>query len=163
MSTVMIKPQYTDKNSTQTPRQGLEEYYALNPGVSDPHQMPADFAKIMMAHDVTHVVFGCDTNMYDELRLLPLTFIVSDYKFRDYLRDRQHPAVEVMYNDLVEHQGLLWLYTSILAVLPRFLPALVVMWFKNRGRKKFWPYFDYEPLFERSLLDIRREFDILQN
>lgn len=59
--------------------------------------MPPDFAKILLAHDVTHVVFGCDTNMYDELRLLPLTFIVSDYKFRDYLRDRQHPAVEVMY------------------------------------------------------------------
>lgn len=45
--------------------------------------------------------------MYDELILLALTFIVSDYKFRDYLRDRQHPTVEVMYNDLVERQGLL--------------------------------------------------------
>ncbi|MGJ5675993.1 MAG: hypothetical protein ACR9NN_20655 [Nostochopsis sp.] len=158
-----IRPQYTDKSSTQTLRQGLEEYYALNPSISDPHQMPADFAKIMLAHDVTHVVFGCDTNMYDELRLLPLTFIVSDYKLQDYLRDRQHPAVEVMYNDLVQRQGLIWLYSSILAVLPRLLPELVLIWFKNRGRKQYWPYFDYERLFERSLLEIRRKFDILQD
>ncbi|WP_180967080.1 hypothetical protein [Fischerella thermalis] len=84
--------------------------------------------------------------MYDELILLALTFIVSDYKFRDYVRDRQHPTVELMYNDLVERQGLLWLYTSILAVLPKFIPALVVMWFKKRGRKKFWLYFNYQPL-----------------
>ncbi|MFB2772179.1 hypothetical protein ACE1AT_23265 [Pelatocladus sp. BLCC-F211] len=124
--------------------------------------MPADFAKIMLAHDVTHVVFDYDTNMYDELKLLPLTFLVSDYKFRDYLRDRQHPGVEVMYNDLVQRQGLPWLYGSILAVLPRLLPELIVIWFKNRGKKLYWPYFDYEVLFERSLLEIRQEFDILQ-
>ncbi|MCP6759536.1 MAG: hypothetical protein NHB32_12385 [Fischerella sp. CENA71] len=108
---------------------------------------------------MTHVVFGCD----DELKLLPLTFIVSDYKFRDYLRDRQHPAVEVMYNDLVERQGLLWLYSSILAVLPRLLPELVLIWIKNRSRKQYWPYFDYKALFECSLLEIRRKFDILQD
>jgi hypothetical protein len=41
------RPQYTDKNSTQTLRQGLEEYYATNPDFTHPNQMPPDFAKIM--------------------------------------------------------------------------------------------------------------------
>ncbi|MEI2580474.1 hypothetical protein [Scytonema sp. PRP1] len=155
------RPQYTDKNSTQTLRQGLEEYYAANPDFTHPNQMPPDFAKIMLAHDASHVVFGCDTDMYDELKLLPLTFLVSDYKFRDWLRDRKNPAVDVMYDDLVKRQGLLWLYGSILAVLPRFLPELVMMWFKTRGSRKYYPFFDFEPLLDHSVLDIRQEFGLL--
>ncbi|MBD0266617.1 MAG: hypothetical protein ICV78_29015, partial [Tolypothrix sp. Co-bin9] len=50
------RPQYTDKSSTQTLRQGIEEYYAVNPHVTNPSQMPPDFAKILFAHDVTHVI-----------------------------------------------------------------------------------------------------------
>jgi hypothetical protein len=155
------RPQYTEKNSTQTLRQGLEEYYAANPDFTHPNQLPLDFAKIMMAHDVSHVLLGCDTNMYDELKLLPLTFLVSDYKFRDYLRDRKNPAVDVMYDDLVKRQGLLWLYGSILVVVLRFLPELVLMWFKARGPRKYYPFFDFEPLLDRSLIDIRQEFKLL--
>ncbi|NJR74756.1 MAG: hypothetical protein HC773_16205, partial [Scytonema sp. CRU_2_7] len=155
------RPQYTYKNSTQTLRQGLEEYYAVNSDFTHPNQMPPDFAKIMLAHDVSHVVFGCDTDMYDELKLLPLTFLASDFKFRDWLRERKNPAVDVMYDDLVKRQGLLWLYVSILAVLPRFLPELVVMWFKTRGSRKYYPFFDFEALLERSVLEIRQEFGLL--
>ncbi|BAZ66187.1 MAG: hypothetical protein KME28_20650 [Pelatocladus maniniholoensis HA4357-MV3] len=68
-----------------------------------------------------------------------------------------------MSSDLVQPQGLLWLYSSILAVLPRLLPEIVLIWIKNRGRKQYWPYFDYEALFERSLLEIRQEFDLFQD
>lgn len=99
--TQRTRPQYTDKNSTQTLQQGIEEYYAANPNITNPSKMPPDFARILFAHDVSHVVFGCDTDMYDELKLLPLTFVASDFKFRDYLRERQNPAVDVMYKDLL--------------------------------------------------------------
>ena len=64
-------PRYTNKNSTQTLRQGLEEYYAVNPNVTDPQKLPLEFGKILLAHDVSHVVYGCDTGMYDELKILP--------------------------------------------------------------------------------------------
>lgn len=156
------RPQYTDKNSTQTLGQGLEEYYAANPDFTHPSQLPPDFAKILLAHDVSHVVFGCDTDMYDELKLLPLTFWASDYKFRDYLRDRKNPAVDVMYDDLVKRHGLLWLYSSIFLVLPRLLPELIVMWFKTRGLRKYYPFFEYKSQLDRPLLDIRQEFSLLE-
>jgi hypothetical protein len=156
------RPQYTYKNSRQTLQQGLEEYYAANRDFTHPNQMPPDFAKILLAHDVSHVVFGCDTDMYDELKLLPLTFLASDYKFRDYLRDRKNPAVDVMYDDLVKRHGLLWLYCSIFLVLPRLVPDLIVMWFKTRGLRKYYPFFEYKPLLERALLDVRQEFSLLE-
>lgn len=155
------RPKYTDKNSIQTLQQGMEEYYTTNPGLIQPSQMPPDFAKILLAHDVSHVILGCDTDMYDELRLLPLTFFTSDYKFCDYLRDRKNPAVDVMYDDLVKQHGLLWLYGSIFIVLPRLLPELVVMWFKSRGVQEYYPFFNYEPLLNYSLLEIRQKFGLL--
>ena len=82
----------------------------------------------MFAHDASHVIYGCDTDMYDEIKILPLTFSTSDFKFRDYLRERKNPAVDVMYDDLIKRHGVLWLYSSILVVLPQLLPELILMW-----------------------------------
>ncbi|WP_414589292.1 hypothetical protein [Scytonema sp. PCC 10023] len=158
-------PRYTDKNSTQTLRQGLDEYYAVNSNLTDPRELSQEFAKILLAHDVTHIIFGCDTSMYDETKLLPLTWWASDYKFRDHLRALKDPtigpAVSIMYDDLVKQHGLLWLYGSIFLVLPRLLPELIMMWFKTRKRHRYVPFLNFEPLLDRSLLDIRQEFDLL--
>jgi hypothetical protein len=79
------RPCYADKNSTQTLREGLEEYYALNPHVTPPSTQPSEFAKILLAHDVGHVIYGCDTGMYDELRILPLFWWTSESTMRVYL------------------------------------------------------------------------------
>jgi hypothetical protein len=102
-----LRPRYKDKNSTQTVRQGLEEYDATNPHVTNPRELPPEFAKILLAHDVSHVVYGCDTGMYDELKILPLTWWTSNYKFRDHLRTLKDPtispAIAVMYDDLVNY------------------------------------------------------------
>lgn len=155
------RPRYTDKNSTQTLHEGLEEYYAVNSDFTHPSKMPPDFAKTMLAHDASHVIYGCDTDMYDELKILPLTFWTSDFKFRDYLRERKNPAVDVMYDDLVKRQGLLWLYGSIAFVLPRLMPEVILMWFKTRKRQRYIPYLNFELFLNRSLLDIRQEFDLL--
>lgn len=155
------RPRYTSKNSTQTLRQGLEEYYTVNSDFSHPSTLPPDFAKIMYAHDASHVIYGCDTDMYDEIKILPLTFWTSDFKFRDYLRERQNPAVDVMYKDLIKRHGVLWLYSSILIVIPQLLPELISIWFKTRKRKSYVPFLNFEPLLDRSLLDIRQEFEIM--
>lgn len=160
-----IRPKYTDKCSIQTLQQGLEEYYIANPNVTDPRELPPEFAKILLAHDVSHIILGCDTDMYDEIKLLPLGFWTSDFKFSDYLRTNRDPAIkpaiDIMYDDLVKEHGVLWLYASIVIVLPRLLPEVVKIWFKTRGSRKYYPFLDYEPLLNRSLLEIRQEFGLL--
>jgi hypothetical protein len=159
------RPHYTDKNSTQTLRQGLEEYYAVNSNVTDPRELPADFAKILLAHDVSHVVYGCDTDMYDELKILPLGFWTSDFKFKDFIRTRRDPkikpAIDIMYDDLIKQHGLLWLYSSVFWVVPQLLPELISMWFKTRGTRKYYPFLNYESWMDTSLLEIRQTFDLL--
>ncbi len=146
-------------------RQGLDEYYALNPNITDPRQLKPEFAKILLAHDASHVTYGCDTGMYDELKLLPLTWWTSDYQFSDHLRTLKDPlispAIRVMYDDLIEQHGVWWLYASIFWVLPRLLPKLFVMWLKTRKRQQYIPFLNFEPLLDKSLLEIRHEFNLL--
>jgi len=156
------RPDYKDKNSTQTLREGLREYYALNPHVTPPETQPPEFAKILLAHDVGHVIYGCDTGMYDELKILPLFWWTSECTFQTYLKMKNTPAVDVMYDDMIREKGTLWLYGAVLRVLPPLVPELISIWFKTRKRQNRVPFLEFEPLLDRSLLDIRQEFSLLQ-
>ena len=155
------RPEYTDKYSTQTVQEGLEEYYKINSDLTNPNTQPDDFGKILLAHDVGHVIYGCDTDMYDELKLLPLSWWTSECTFKEYLKMRKNPAVDVMYEDLIKGHGVIWLYFSIIFVLPRLVPELVSIWFKTRNRQNRVPFLEFESLLNRSLLDIRQELGIL--
>ncbi len=153
-------PHYANKNSNQTVQQGLEEYYKINAYLTNHATQPDDFGKILLAHDVAHIIYGCDTDMYDELKLLPLSWWTSECTFKEYLKMRKNPAVDVMYEDLIKRHGTIWLYLSIFAVLPKLLPELISIWFKTRNLQNKVPFLEFEPLLNRSLLDIRQEFGI---
>ncbi|HAG82210.1 MAG TPA: hypothetical protein DCL61_13850 [Cyanobacteria bacterium UBA12227] len=155
-------PRYINKNSTQTLREGLAEYYALNPHVTPPETQPPEFAKILLAHDVGHVIYGCDTGMYDELKILPLFWWTSECTFQTYLKMKDSPAVDVMYDNMIKEKGVLWLYGEVFKVLPLLIPELILIWFKTRKRHKRLPFLEFEPLLDRSLLEIRYEFELLQ-
>lgn len=155
-------PRYTNKTSTQTWREGLAEYYAVNPHITPPETQPLEFGKILLAHDVGHVIYGCDTGMYDELKILPLFWWTSECTFQTYLKMKDSPAVDVMYEDMIQQKGVLWLYIAVFRVLPGAILELIPIWFKTRNRRKLLPFLNFEPLLDRSLLEIRQEFDLLQ-
>lgn len=161
--------QYTEKYSTQTIRQGLEEYSKANPYLTDPNKLRSDFAKHLIAHDISHIVFGYDTDMADELRLFFFTFFVSNYKFKNYvssyqdwLRDFDDPSVSFTLDDVTRNQSKLSFYSSVAITLLLVLPEILMMWFETRGHQKLWLYFDFEPLLDRSLIEIRQEFELLR-
>ncbi|MBE9032379.1 hypothetical protein IQ266_21815 [filamentous cyanobacterium LEGE 11480] len=154
-------PLYMDKHCTQTLREGLAEYYALNPHVTDPGTQPSDFGQILRAHDAGHVIYGCDTGMSDELKILPLFWWTSKCTFRTYLQMKNSPAVDVMYEDMIREKGSLWLYGAVFRVLPGVILELIPVWFKTRNRQKLVPFLEFEPLLDRALVDIRQEFDLL--
>jgi hypothetical protein len=156
------QPRYLDKNSAQTLREGLAEYYATNPYITPAETQPPEFAQILLAHDVGHVIYGCDTGMYDELKLLPLSWWTSECTFKTYLRMKKSPAVDVMYADMIQQKGVFWLYGAVIRVLPALIPELISIWFKTRNRHKLVPFLEFEPLLDRSLLEIRQEFNLLK-
>lgn len=101
--------------------------------------------------------------MYDELKILPLFWWTSECTFQQFRQMRQNNAsvIDIMYNDMIRDKGALWLYGNILKVLPPLMPELISLWFKTRNRKQRVPFLDFEPLLNRSLLDIRQEYDLL--
>jgi hypothetical protein len=153
---------YMQRNSTQTLREGLAEYYALNPHVTLPDDRSSEFGRILRSHDVGHVIYGCDTGMFDELKLLPLFWWTSECTFKIYLEMKNSPAVDVMYDDMIREKGALWLYGEVLRVMPGLMLTLIPIWWKTRNWKKRSPFLEFEHLYDRSLLDIRQEFDLLQ-
>jgi hypothetical protein len=161
--TINQPPRYASKYSNQTLRQGLEEYYTLNPHLTPPDSQPPEFARILLAHDVGHVIYGCDTGMYDELRILPLFWWTSECTFSTFreMRKTNKPVIDVMYDDMIRDKSVFWLYGSIIKVIPRLIPELISTWFKTRKRQNRVPFLKFAPLLDRSLLDIRQEFDLL--
>ncbi|MEO0378256.1 MAG: hypothetical protein AAF329_27400 [Cyanobacteria bacterium P01_A01_bin.17] len=155
------RPNYADPKSAQTLREGLAEYYAINPQVTDPQAQPAEFGAILAAHDAGHVIYGCDTSMYDELKILPLFWWTSECTFSTYLQMRNSPAVDVMYEDMIREKSIWWLYSAVLRVLPRLIPQLIMIWFKTQQRQKRVPFLEFAPLLDQSLLEIRQEYDLL--
>jgi hypothetical protein len=154
--------QYERRESKQTLRQGLQEYYALNPQITAPDSQSVEFAEILRAHDVGHVLFGCDTGMYDELKILPLFWWTTECTFGVYLTMKDSPAVDVMYADMIQEKGRLWLLVSVLRVLPRLLPELASIWSRTRQWPKRLPFLEYQHLLDRQLDSIRSEYNILQ-
>jgi len=156
------RPLYLSKASTQTLREGLAEYYSCNPHITPPETRPADFANILRAHDAGHVIYGCDTGMHDELKILPLFWWTSECTFRIYLKMKDSPAVAVMYQEMIRDKGTLWLYAEIIRVLPKLIPALILIWFKSRNHQRRLPFPEFEALLDRPLLEIRQEFNLLR-
>jgi len=133
----------------------------LNPHLTSPDTQPPEFAKILRAHDAGHVIYGCDTGMYDELKILPLFWWTSECTFQQFRKMRNTPAVDVMYDDMIREKGVLWLYGEVFKVLPRLIPKLISLWARTRDRTQRVPFLEYEPLLDRPLLDIRQEFELL--
>ena len=74
---------------------------------------------------------------------------------------RNTPAVDVMYDDMIREKGVLWLYGSVLKVIPKLVPALISLWFKTRNHTPKVPFLNFQPLLDRSLFEIRQEFNLL--
>jgi hypothetical protein len=154
--------QYERRDTEQTLREGLDEYYALNPQITPPDSQPPEFSEILRAHDVGHVIFGCDTGMYDELKILPLFWWTTECTFGTYLQMKDSPAVDVMYADMIREKGRLWLFLAVLKALPGLLPELVSVWSRTRKWSKRLPFLEDEQLLDRRLSSIRAEYNILQ-
>lgn len=62
---------------------------------------------------------------------------------------------------MTREKGILWLYREVLKVLPALIPELISVWFQTRNRNQRVPFLKFHASLDRSLLDIRQEFDLL--
>jgi hypothetical protein len=143
---------YMEQDSPQTLAEGLEEYYARNPGLLAPSGLPPEAAELFRQHDAGHVVFGCDTSPRGETLIDTWTVFGTTAGLRGYLRYFGVPQV----NQIFAETG----YARIVAQSVRCLPDALRVIARSRRLASPWPWERWEGHLGQRLADIRREFRI---
>ncbi|MEM7411961.1 MAG: hypothetical protein AAF430_17155 [Myxococcota bacterium] len=145
-------PRYAEQNSSQSLREGLAEYYARNPDILDPAELPAGAEALFRQHDAGHVVFGCDTSLRGETLIDTWTLVGSTLGVRGYLEYLKQPQVNQIFSDAG--------YGRIAMESLRCLPDVVRVLVRSRRLSSRWPWEAYDDHLDRPLDEIRREFNI---
>jgi ubiquinone biosynthesis protein Coq4 len=145
---------YQTQDSALTLRDGLAEYYRVNPGlVTQDQASPA--AKIFFrSHDACHVIFGTDTSIDGEGLTDWWTVFAVDIRARDYLsQSMKVDEVTQIFKD-IPLSGYARVFLSFFTQIPR-------IWRASRRMTKKWPWTDLDAYLDRPLGELRAEFGIV--
>lgn len=149
-----MRGDYQQPHSTMTLREGLAEYYRVNPGLSEPAKITdKKSAAYFHNHDCTHVVFGTHTGDLDEGVNDLFTLFGVDIRYRDYITGFFATAEG---KSIAKHYAVLGLFL----VVWRTLKLTPTIWRATRSMNKKWPWTPPEDYLDRSLKDLREEFGI---
>jgi ubiquinone biosynthesis protein Coq4 len=134
-------------------KEALNRYYAQNPGFYQPSQLDDDSRKLFFAHDVCHIVFGCDTSLVGESKLEQWILNSTDLNLKNYAdailsTEATRQAVSEISIWQILTQGFFNIFT------------LVKTYFWARQVQPKWDFYNYSSHLDRRILDIRKEFNI---
>ena len=148
----MAKLNYQNPNSTLTLAEGLAEYYHHYPHISQLDHYVGTDRTLLEAHDICHIVFGCDNGHRGELMIDIWSLFGTTLTLNGYLRYLQHPIVKKIFQETNW-----WLLMKSLA---SSLPAAMTVLINCFRLKKKWNFFNYQEYLEQPLKEIRGEFGI---
>ncbi|KIG12794.1 hypothetical protein DB30_01002 [Enhygromyxa salina] len=149
-----VRGRYQDPNATMTLREGLAEYYRVNPGLSIPANLTNEVgAKYFHCHDCTHVVFGTHTGPLDEGVNDMLTMMGVSVSVRRYL-------VDFFQTGEVEAVAKGYTVGSVGKLLFQTMRVMPTVWRRTRAMTKKWPWSPPEALLDRPLNELRAEYGI---
>jgi hypothetical protein len=143
---------YASPDSRQTLREGLDEYYANEPGLLEPAQLSLEAAQLFRQHDAAHVVFGCDTSLRGETLIDTWTIFGTTIGLRGYLEYLKLPQV----NALFAKTGA----PRIALELMRCAGDVVRVVVRSRRLRRKWPWRSWAEHLDEPLADIRTRFNI---
>ena len=144
---------YQDQDSPMTLREGLDEYYRMNPEVTPPEEASEEGEQFFHSHDVTHVVFGTTTTFRDEGINDLWSMYGLDISMREYVgRGLEVPEVKALFKEFGT-----WAFIKELAKFPGYWPKV-----RRQAKKmtKPWPWKGYADYLDVPLAQVRREFGI---
>lgn len=148
---------FLKQDCSLTLQQGLDELYANNPEVAATSNRKG---KSFHDHDLTHVIFGCDTSIQGELALKPWILFgttISMQEMKDYAADEEVQRLNK------EGEALLGgFFIGSLKIIFIFLPQFLATWlFRVRKMHQKWPHSSINSeMFDRTIADLRHEYGI---
>jgi len=149
-----LRGEYQLSDATMTLREGLAEYYRVNPGLSDPADINDPTSALYFRnHDSTHVVFGTHTGELHEGINDLWTIFGVDIRFRDYaggfFATDESKTIAKQF-ELKTMIRILWQTVRLWPELRR----------RARAMTKKWPWTPPEVFLDRPLNELRAEFGI---
>ena len=135
--------------------EALRQHYVLNPQFTVWSAYKSDVAqKLVRAHDISHIVFGCDTSLLGEMRVqLWAKFGVQSFGFKESLSYARDKEAKVLLKNPVGY------WSMFVFFLKHFNEV-----FKVRRQARFmprrWVYFNEKAYMQMTVRDIRQQFGI---
>lgn len=143
---------YMEQDCGLTVREGLEEYYEqIDDLITEENALP-EVAALFRHHDLTHVVFGCDTSIAGETRADMWALSGTDVTLREY-------SEYFRMNETNEIFAALGTWTAIRQMV-RALPLVPKVIWRARIMHTKWPFWDNEAYLDRPLCEVRSELGI---
>ena len=139
-----------------TLQEGLRKHYLLNPRFTPWDNYKGENAKkLVKAHDISHLVFGCDTSLLGEMRVqLWAKFAVQKFSFKESLTYARDKEAKVLLKNPVGYLAMFVFFVKHFSEIARVRRQAKLMPAK-------WVYFNEDAYMTMSVSDIRRRFGII--
>jgi hypothetical protein len=133
----------------------LRKHYALNPQFTVWSAYKSEIAqKLVKAHDISHIIFGCDTSLLGEMRVqLWAKFGVETFGLRESLRYAKDKEAKILLKNPVGYWAMLTFF------LKNFEEVFKVR-SQSKSMTKRWVYFDEQAYMQTTVEQIRHQFHI---
>jgi ubiquinone biosynthesis protein Coq4 len=139
-------------DTTITLQQGLEQFQAKNQKYFSKRNTSAKVEEFLRNHDVAHVVFGCDTSLYGEGVVKIWTTFGTTLSF--------WKVPGGYYEVNAFHLFRRYSFRHIMNNILRFLCSIPKTIFRAKRMSKPWPFSNYQSYLDKSISEIRTEFNI---
>ncbi len=137
-------------------KQALDVHYFLNPQFTPWDQYVSAQAKgLVRAHDISHIIFGCDTGLLGEMQVqLWSKFAVQPLGFSDKIRYARDKESRVLLKNPVGYRKMFTFFIQNFDQVKRVRLQAAKM-------TKQWRYFQEDQYFAVPLGQIRSEYGIV--
>ena len=142
-------PHYLHQDSNLTLREGFEEY--RRPALLRAFVPGSSGERMLEAHDVAHVIFGCATDLRGEVLVHAWTVFGPALT----LAGAHQATREAEHRHVLRTLG--WKAVPELALA---LPLAARVAARARRMPRTWPFHGFEPYLERPLGELRQRFGI---
>ena len=146
---------YVTELESMTLEEGFRKHYLLNPQFTVWSEYKSDNAKkLVRAHDVSHLVFGCDTSLLGEMRVqLWAKFGVQKFKFMESLTYARDKEARVLLKNPVG-------YLAMAKFFLKNFEEIGKVRRRSRLMSEKWVYFDEDRYMTTTVGSIRKRFGI---
>ena len=156
MNNVSYQDLYSAAANNLSLGSALDLHYQSNPQFTRWHRYSSAEAKsLVKAHDVSHLIFGCDTGLLGEMQVqLWSKFAVQPMGFRDKMKYARDKESRVLLKNPVGYRKMAIFFIKNFSEVKRIRVKCAAM-------SKQWIYFDEDNYLATSLGEIRASHGIV--